>query len=201
MYFEFEFCDLKFFVRVGKFYIDYGMIEMLIFMFVGMQGIVKGVYQQELWEDVEVQIIFGNIYYLYMCLGMEVMEVVGGLYQFMNWECFILMDSGGYQVYLFLGLRKIVEEGVCFQLYINGSYYFFFFEFVMDVQCIIGVDIIMVFDECMFYLCDYEYVCCFMYMIYCWLKCCIVCFEGIEFKYGYQQVFFFIVQGSVYFDL
>lgn len=201
MHFETEFADPQSSARAGKLHTDHGTIETPIFMPVGTQGTVKGVHQQELREDVEAQIILGNTYHLYMRPGMEIMEAAGGLHQFMGWERPILTDSGGYQVYSLSGTRKIVEEGVRFQSHINGSYHFFSPEFAMDVQRTIGADIIMAFDECTPYPCDYDYAKRSMHMTHRWLKRCISRFEETEPKYGHNQALFPIVQGSVYPDL
>lgn len=180
---------------------DHGTIETPIFMPVGTQGTVKGVHQQELRDDVDAQIILGNTYHLYMRPGMDVMEAAGGLHQFMGWERPILTDSGGYQVYSLAGSRKITEEGVRFQSHINGSYHFFSPEYAIDIQRTIGADIIMAFDECTPYPCDYDYAQRSMYMTHRWLKRCIAQMDKTEPKYGHNQMLFPIVQGSVYPDL
>jgi len=201
MHFELKHTDPQSKARAGLLHTDHGTIETPIFMPVGTQGTVKGVHQQELRDDVEAQIILGNTYHLYMRPKMEVLEAAGGLHQFMNWERPILTDSGGYQVYSLSGSRKIVEEGVRFQSHIDGSMHFFSPEHAMDVQRIIGADIIMAFDECTPYPCDYDYAKRSMHMTHRWLKRCIARFESTEPKYGYDQVLFPIVQGSVYPDL
>jgi len=201
MHFELKHTDPQSKARAGFLHTDHGTIETPIFMPVGTQGTVKGVHQQELRDDVQAQIILGNTYHLYMRPGMEVMEAAGGLHQFMNWERPILTDSGGYQVYSLSGSRKIVEEGVRFQSHIDGSYHFFSPEHAMDVQRTIGADIIMAFDECTPYPCDYDYAKRSMHMTHRWLKRCIARFEETEPKYGHEQALFPIVQGSVYPDL
>ncbi len=187
--------------RAGLLHTDHGTIETPIFMPVGTGGTVKGVHQHELRDDVKAQIILGNTYHLYMRPGIEVIEAAGGLHKFMNWEKPILTDSGGYQVYSMSGSRKITEEGVKFQSHINGSYHFFTPERAMEIQRIIGADIVMAFDECTPYPCDYEYAKRSMHMTHRWLKRCVSYMENSKEKYGHTQTLFPIVQGSVYKDL
>jgi queuine tRNA-ribosyltransferase len=162
---------------------------------------VKGVHQQELREDVSAQIILGNTYHLFLRPGLEVIEAAGGLHQFIGWERPMLTDSGGYQVYSMSGSRKIIEEGVKFQSHINGSYHFFTPERAVDIQRTIGADIIMAFDECTPYPCAYDYAKRSMHMTHRWLQRCMNQMNETEPKYGYDQVLFPIVQGSVYKDL
>ncbi len=187
--------------RAGLLHTEHGSIETPIFMPVGTAGSVKGVHQQELREDVQAQVILGNTYHLYLRPGTEVIEKAGGLHCFMNWERPILTDSGGYQVYSLSGSRKIKEEGVRFQSHIDGSYHFFTPERAIDIQRSIGADIIMAFDECTPFPCDYGYARRSMEMTHRWLKRCMVQMEETQPKYGYEQALFPIVQGSVYKDL
>ena len=168
---------------------------------VGTVGSVKGVHQQELRDDINAQIILGNTYHLFLRPGIDVLEAAGGLHQFMGWERPMLTDSGGYQVYSLSGSRKINEEGVKFQSHIDGSYHFFTPERAIDIQRSIGADIIMAFDECTPYPCDYQYAKRSMHMTHRWLKRCMDRMEQTEPKYGYNQALFPIVQGSVYKDL
>lgn len=193
--------DEKSKARAGELHTDNGVIETPIFMPVGTVGSVKGVHQHELEEDIKAQIILGNTYHLFMRPGMEVMEAAGGLHKFMNWNGPILTDSGGYQVYSLAGTRNIKEEGVTFKSHIDGSRHFFSPEIAMDIQRSIGADIIMAFDECTPYPCDYEYAKKSMHMTHRWLKRCFTQFTKTEPKYGHEQVLFPIVQGSVYKDL
>jgi len=187
--------------RLGRLHTDHGTIETPIFMPVGTAASVKGIHQQELREDINAQIILGNTYHLYMRPGMEVMEAAGGLHKFMNWERPILTDSGGYQVYSLAGTRKIVEEGVRFQSHIDGSYHFFSPEFAIDIQRSIGADIIMAFDECTPYPCEYGYAKNSLRMTHEWLIRCFDQFDNTSPRYGHRQTLFPIVQGSVYKDL
>lgn len=201
MHFELTQADAHSNARAGILQTDHGAIETPIFMPVGTQGTVKGVHQHELREDIGAQIILGNTYHLFMRPGTEVLEAAGGLHQFMGWDGPILTDSGGYQVYSLAGSRKITEEGVRFQSHIDGSYHFFTPERAMDIQRSIGADIIMAFDECTPYPCDYEYARRSMHMTHRWLKRCIARVDETLPMYGHNQVLFPIVQGSVYPDL
>jgi queuine tRNA-ribosyltransferase len=187
--------------RAGLLHTEHGTIETPIFMPVGTAGSVKGVHQQELREDVQAQIILGNTYHLYLRPGTEVIEKAGGLHNFIGWERPILTDSGGYQVYSLSGSRKIKEEGVRFQSHIDGSYHFFTPERAIAIQRSIGADIIMAFDECTPFPCDYGYARKSMEMTHRWLKRCMVEMESSQPKFGYDQALFPIVQGSVYKDL
>ncbi len=201
MHFEVQQTDQKSNARTGILHTDHGVIETPIFMPVGTAGSVKGVHQQELRDDIAAQIILGNTYHLYLRPGLEVLESAGGLHQFINWERPMLTDSGGYQVYSLSGSRKIREEGVKFQSHIDGSYHFFTPERAIDIQRSIGADIIMAFDECTPYPCDYNYAKRSMHMTHRWLQRCFDQFERTSPKYGFEQALFPIVQGSVYKDL
>ena len=187
--------------RLGEVTTAHGKIQTPIFMPVGTAATVKGVHQHEIEKDTQAHIILGNTYHLYLRPGLEVMEKAGGLHNFMGWNKPILTDSGGYQVYSLSGKRKIKEEGVKFQSHIDGSYHLFTPENVMDIQRTIGADIIMAFDECTPYPCDYNYAKKSMHMTHRWLKRCCDRFDTTEPKYGSDQTLFPIVQGSVYKDL
>ena len=187
--------------RAGKLTTDHGAIETPIFMPVGTAGTVKGVHQRELKQDVKAEIILGNTYHLFLRPGMHIIEGAGGLHKFMNWDRPILTDSGGYQVYSLSGSRKITEEGVKFQSHIDGSYHYFTPERAIDIQRSIGADIIMAFDECTPYPCDYAYAKNSMGMTHRWLKRCMDQMEKTSCSYGYNQALFPIVQGSTYKDL
>lgn len=187
--------------RAGSITTDHGTIETPIFMPVGTVASVKGVHQRELKDDINPDIILGNTYHLYLRPQTDILEKAGGLHKFMNWDRNILTDSGGYQVYSLSANRKIKEEGVKFKSHIDGSYHFFSPESVMEIQRTIGADIIMAFDECTPYPCDYRYAKRSMHMTHRWLDRCINHLEKLPFKYGYSQAFFPIVQGSTYTDL
>jgi len=187
--------------RAGKITTDHGEILTPIFMPVGTAATVKAVHQRELVNDIKAQIILGNTFHLYLRPGLDILERAGGLHKFNGWSGPILTDSGGYQVFSLKDIRKISEEGVKFQSHIDGSRHLFTPENVMDTQRIIGADIIMAFDECAPYPCDYEYAKKSMEMTHRWLKRCIDRFDSTEGKYGYTQALFPIVQGSTYKDL
>jgi queuine tRNA-ribosyltransferase len=187
--------------RAGEIVTDHGIIETPIFMPVGTAGTVKGVHQRELANDIQAQIILGNTYHLFLRPGLETIQAAGGLHKFNNWEYPILTDSGGYQVYSLSGVRKIKEEGVTFRSHIDGSKHLFTPEGVMDIQRVIGADIIMAFDECTPYPCDYKYAKRSMDMTHRWLKRCCERFDTTEPLYGYSQTLFPIIQGSTYKDL
>lgn len=201
MHFELHKTDTASKARVGSLHTDHGIIETPIFMPVGTAGTVKGVHQRELHEDIEAQIILGNTYHLYLRPGIEVLQAAGGLHKFNGWDRPILTDSGGYQVYSLSNSNKIVEEGVKFQSHIDGSYHFFSPEKAIDIQRAIGGDIIMAFDECTPYPCEYGYAKRSMRMTHRWLKRCMDQMQATQPLYGYEQALFPIVQGSTYKDL
>ena len=187
--------------RAGELVTDHGKIQTPIFMPVGTVASVKGVHQRELKDEINPDIILGNTYHLYLRPGTGILEKAGGLHKFMGWDRNILTDSGGYQVYSLSNNRKIKEEGVNFKSHIDGSRHFFTPENVMEIQRTIGADIIMAFDECTPYPCDYNYAKRSMHMTHRWLDRCIAHLDKLPFKYGYSQSFFPIVQGSTYKDL
>ncbi len=187
--------------RAGEITTDHGKIQTPIFMPVGTVGSVKGVNQKDLIEDVKAQIILGNTYHLYLRPGMETMKMAGGLHQFINWERPILTDSGGYQVFSLAENRKLKEEGAHFRSHIDGSKHIFTPESIVDIQRIIGADIIMAFDECTPYPCDYDYAKKSMQLTHRWLERGLKRFDETESLYGHNQTFFPIVQGSVFKDL
>jgi queuine tRNA-ribosyltransferase len=187
--------------RVGQFETDHGIVQTPIFMPVGTAATVKSVSQRDLEDEVNAQIILGNTYHLYLRPGLDVLENAGGIHKFNTWSKPILTDSGGYQVYSLADSRKISEEGVKFRSHIDGSLHLFTPENVIDVQRKIGADIIMAFDECTPYPCDYKYAKRSMHMTHRWLKRCVDRFNDTSPIYGYNQTLFPIVQGSVYDDL
>lgn len=201
MQFTLEATDTQSQARAGTIETDHGRIETPIFMPVGTVGTVKGVHQRELREEVNPDIILGNTYHLYLRPQTDILEKAGGLHKFINWDRNILTDSGGFQVYSLSANRKIKEEGVKFKSHIDGSYHFFSPERVMEIQRSIGADIIMAFDECTPYPCDYHYARRSMHMTHRWLDRCVAHLEKLPFKYGYSQTLFPIVQGSTYKDL
>ena len=199
--FELQHTDTSSRARAGKFTTDHGEVLTPIFMPVGTAGSVKAVSQRQLEENVKAQIILGNTYHLYLRPGLEVLEAAGGLHQFNGWRHPILTDSGGYQVFSLAGTRKIKEEGVTFQSHIDGSRHLFTPESVMDIQRVIGGDIIMAFDECPPGGSDYSYAKQSMQLTHRWLDRCWERFNSTPDKYGYTQNLFPIVQGGTFKDL
>ena len=187
--------------RAGTLITDHGEIPTPIFMPVGTAGSVKAVHQRELEADIDAKIILGNTYHLYLRPGLPLIEQAGGLHKFIGWQRPMLTDSGGYQVYSLGDNRKITEEGVIFKSHIDGSRHVFTPESVMDIERSIGADIIMAFDECTPFPCEYEYAKKSMGLTHRWLQRCINRVNATEGKYGYTQALFPIVQGSVYKDL
>ncbi len=193
--------DAHSYARAGIFDTAHGSVETPIFMPVGTAGTVKAVHQRELKNDIRAQIILGNTYHLFLRPGLDLLEKAGGLHKFNGWNGPILTDSGGYQVYSLSDVRKIKEEGVHFQSHIDGSRHLFTPENVMDIQRKIGADIVMAFDECTPYPCDYNYAKSSMEMTHRWLRRCCDRFDGTDPEYGYEQQLFPIVQGSTFKDL
>ncbi|MFT4802309.1 MAG: queuine tRNA-ribosyltransferase [Flavobacteriaceae bacterium] len=201
MQFDLKATDTSTLARAGTITTDHGIIETPIFMPVGTVGTVKGVHQRELEQDINPDVILGNTYHLYLRPTTTILEKAGGIHKFMNWNRNILTDSGGYQVYSLSANRKIKEEGVKFKSHIDGSYHTFTPENVMEIQRTIGADIIMAFDECTPYPCDYQYAKRSMHMTHRWLERCLTHLDKTPLKYDYGQTFFPIVQGSTYKDL
>ncbi len=193
--------DTKSAARAGEITTGHGKIETPIFMPVGTVGSVKGLHFKELKEDIKAQIILGNTYHLYLRPGLDIIKQAGGLHKFNTWDRPILTDSGGYQVYSLTDRRNLDESGVLFHSHIDGSKHHFTPENVMDTQRVIGADIMMAFDECTPYPCDYDYAKNSMEITHRWLDRCMVRFNETEPLYGYEQSLFPIVQGSTYKDL
>ncbi len=201
MKFELNSTDQNSKARAGILSTDHGQIETPIFMPVGTSATVKGVHQRELKNDINPDIILGNTYHLYLRPGTELLQQAGGLHAFMGWDKPILTDSGGYQVYSLSANRKIKEEGVKFKSHIDGSYHFFTPERAVEIQRAIGADIIMAFDECTPYPCEYNYAKSSMERTHRWLKRCFEADKALPQLFDYEQTLFPIVQGSVYSDL
>ena len=180
---------------------DHGDIETPVFMPVGTAGSVKAIHQRELVNDIKAQIILGNTYHLYLRPGLDVIKNAGGLHGLMNWNKPILTDSGGYQVYSLAENRKLKQDGAHFSSHIDGSKHIFTPENVVDIQRIIGADIIMAFDECAPYPCDYKYAQKSIDLTHFWLERGISHFNETNAIYNHQQAFFPIVQGSIFKDL
>jgi len=187
--------------RAGLLTTDHGVIETPIFMPVGTIGSVKGITQEQLEKDIMAQIILSNTYHLYLRPGTNILEQAGGLHKFIHWDKPILTDSGGFQVFSLSGIRKIKEEGVEFRSHIDGTKHLFTPENVMDIQRSIGADIIMAFDECTPYPCEYNYAKRSMQLTHRWLTRCVKHKNNSEPLYDFTQSLFPIVQGSTYKDL
>ena len=201
MQFELNGTDPYSAARAGKITTDHGVIKTPIFMPVGTSATVKGLHQRELKNDINADIILGNTYHLYLRPGTTIMLQAGGLHKFMGWDRPILTDSGGYQVYSLSANRKIKEEGVKFKSHIDGSYHFFTPERAIEIQRFLGADLIMAFDECTPYPCDYTYAKNSMERTHRWLKRCFEADQKLPLLYDYQQTLLPIVQGSTYSDL
>ncbi|CUS80805.1 queuine tRNA-ribosyltransferase [Candidatus Kryptonium thompsonii] len=195
--FELVALDSKTSARAGLIYTDHGVIETPVFMPVGTQGTVKAVEQRELVE-IGAQIILGNTYHLYLRPGTDVIFKAGGLHKFIGWERGILTDSGGFQIFSLAQFRKISKEGVKFQSHIDGSYHFFTPESIIDIQRILGSDIMMCLDECTPYPCDYDYAFKSNQLTIEWAKRSRERFDNTKPLYGHTQAIFGIVQGSIY---
>ncbi|MDD3877209.1 MAG: tRNA guanosine(34) transglycosylase Tgt, partial [Bacteroidales bacterium] len=187
--------------RTGLLKTAHGAIQTPIFMPVGTAATVKAIHTRDIADEIKAQIILGNTYHLYLRPGLEILEKAGGLHHFNGWTKPILTDSGGYQVYSLAEKRKITENGVAFQSHIDGSKHLFTPEKAIDIQRTIGADIIMAFDECTPYPCDFDYALKSMQMTHRWLKSCEDHFAQSEAKYGHEQYLFGIIQGSVYKNL
>jgi len=199
--FELIHTDISCRARAGKLSTDHGDIVTPVFMPVGTLGSVKGVHQHELLDEIFARIILGNNYHLYLRPGVEIIAAAGGLHRFISWDKPILTDSGGYQVFSLAQRRKISEQGVVFQSHIDGSKHLFTPESATETQLKIGADIIMAFDECTPYPCEYKYAHASMQLTHRWLDRCIQYFEQAEKPYGHQVILAPIVQGSTYDDL
>jgi queuine tRNA-ribosyltransferase len=187
--------------RAGLIRTDHGAIETPIFMPVGTLGSVKAVHHRELSDDIKAQIILGNTYHLFLRPGLEVISNSGGLHNFINWHHPILTDSGGYQIFSLAENRKLKEDGAHFSSHIDGSKHVFTPENNVDIQRIIGADIIMAFDECAPFPCDYKYAKKSVDLTHRWLERGISRFRNTQPHYNHQQSFFPIVQGSTYKEL
>ena len=187
--------------RTGILTTAHGDIPTPIFMPVGTAGTVKGILQRDLAEDINAPIILGNTYHLYLRPGMEILKAAGGLHKFISWDRALLTDSGGYQVFSLSAIRKVKQEGVTFSSHIDGSKHLFTPENTVDIQRIIGADIIMAFDECTPWPCEHKQAAQSMKLTHQWLDRAVTRFRETEPVWGYQQYLFPIVQGSTFEDL
>jgi queuine tRNA-ribosyltransferase len=198
MEFKIQYRDKKSHARAGTLTTDHSEIQTPVFMPVGTAGSVKGVHQRELRDDINAPVILGNTYHLYLRPGLEVMKGAGGLHRFMNWDRSILTDSGGYQVFSLTDNRKLKPEGAWFNSHIDGSKHLFTPENIVDIQRIIGADIMMAFDECTPWPCDLKYAKDSLVLTHQWLDRGLKQFQSTEPHYGHNQALFPIVQGSVF---
>lgn len=187
--------------RAGVFTTAHGEVPTPIFMPVGTVGSVKGVHMHELVEDIDAKIILGNTYHLYLRPGLEILRKAGGLHKFNSWKRPILTDSGGFQVFSLASNRKLKEEGAWFRSHIDGSKHLFTPENVVDIQRVIGSDIMMALDECTPGDADYSYARKSLDLTLGWLKRGWKHYKETEGIYGFYQSYFPIVQGCVYPDL
>ena len=187
--------------RAGEITTDHGKIPTPIFMPVGTVGSVKAVHMRELRDDIKAKIILGNTYHLYLRPGLDVLRQAGGLHKFNSWEGPILTDSGGFQVFSLSANRKLKEEGAWFRSHIDGSKHLFTPENVVDIQRVIGADIMMALDECAPGTADYDYAKKSLGLTHRWLTRGWKHYNETEGIYGYKQAYFPIVQGCVYPDL
>jgi len=200
--FKIESRDKESMARTGLLKTAHGDIPTPIFMPVGTGGTVKGILQRDLKEDINAKIILGNTYHLYLRPGTEILKAAGGLHKFMSWDRPILTDSGGYQIFSLTGNRKLTDEGAIFKSHIDGSSHIFTPENTIDIQRIIGADIIMVLDECAPWPCDYKYAKKSVALTHHWLDRAIVRFRETEPLWGGNKQFLFpIVQGGTFDDL
>jgi queuine tRNA-ribosyltransferase len=199
--FRIEIRDTETMARTGIMRTAHGDIPTPIFMPVGTGGTVKGILQRDLAEDINAKIILGNTYHLYLRPGTEILKAAGGLHNFMSWDRPILTDSGGYQVFSLTGNRRLTDEGAIFKSHIDGSKHIFTPENTIDIQRIIGSDIMMAFDECTPWPCDYNYVKKSVALTHHWLDRAIVRFNETEPVWGREQYLFPIVQGGTFNDL
>jgi queuine tRNA-ribosyltransferase len=199
--FQVESRDKESKARTGVLTTAHGDIPTPIFMPVGTAGTVKGVLQRDLAVDVDAKIILGNTYHLFLRPGIEILKGAGGLHKFMQWDRPLLTDSGGYQVFSLSDIRKITENGAVFSSHIDGSKHLFTPENTIDIQRIIGADIMMAFDECMPYPCEYKYAQKSLALTHRWLDRGIVRYKETEPLWGYNQLLFPIVQGGTFSDL
>ena len=187
--------------RAGILKTDHGDVPTPIFMPVGTVGSVKGVHTRELRDDIDAKIILGNTYHLYLRPGLEVLRHAGGLHKFNGWDRPILTDSGGFQVFSLAANRKLKEEGAWFRSHIDGSKHLFTPENVVDIQRVIGADIMMALDECTPGTADFDYARKSLALTQRWLERGWKHYNETEGVYGYRQTFFPIVQGCVYPEL
>jgi queuine tRNA-ribosyltransferase len=193
--------DIETKARTGMLKTAHGDIPTPVFMPVGTAGTVKGILQRDLAEDIDARIILGNTYHLYLRPGTEILKSAGGLHKFMNWSRPMLTDSGGYQVFSLAPNRKLTDEGAIFKSHIDGSKHVFTPENTIDIQRVIGADIMMVLDECAPFPCDHKYAEKSVALTHRWLERAVVRYRETDPIWDHEQLLFPIVQGSTFDDL
>lgn len=186
--------------RAGVLMTDHGIVHTPCFMPVGTQGSVKAIAPREL-REAGCEIILANTYHLFLRPGIEIIHEAGGLHKFMSWDLPLLTDSGGYQIFSLTELKTISEDGVEFRSHVDGSIYFFTPESVIDIQRMLGSDIMMVLDECVAYPCDYDNARRAADLTFRWAERCLQRFLDSGSVYQHEQSLFGIVQGSAYPEL
>ncbi len=199
--FEVQCTDRETKARAGLLRTPHGDIPTPIFMPVGTGGTVKGILQTDLADDIDAKIILANTYHLYLRPGTEILRTAGGLHRFMSWERPILTDSGGYQVFSLAGNRKLTDNGAVFKSHIDGSKHLFTPENTIDIQRIIGSDIMMALDECAPFPCDHKYAKKSITLTHHWLERAVLHYRATDPVWGKEQYLFPIVQGGIFDDL
>jgi queuine tRNA-ribosyltransferase len=199
--FKIESRDKETKARAGILTTQRGNIPTPIFMPVGTGGTVKGILHRDLTEEIDAKIILANTYHLYLRPGTDIIKAAGGLHKFMSWDLPILTDSGGYQVFSLSGNRKLTEKGAIFRSHIDGSEHIFTPENTIDIQRVIGADIIMALDECAPFPCDHKYAGKSVTLTHQWLDRAVDRFRTTEPLWGIEQFLFPIVQGGIFDDL
>ena len=185
--------------RRGSITTPHGTVQSPFFMPVATTATVKTMSGVDL-NDMGSQIVLSNTYHLYLRPGLDIMSAAGGLHKFMNWTKPVLTDSGGYQAFSLTKFRKITDEGVKFRSHIDGSMHFFTPEKVMDIQRVLGSDIVMPLDECSPYPCERKKALQGLKRTSAWAKRCKEHFHKTG-MHGAGRRLFAIVQGATYEDL
>lgn len=182
----------------------HGTIHTPVFMNVGTVAAIKGAVSTDDLRGIGTQVELSNTYHLHVRTGDKLIKELGGLHRFMNWDRPILTDSGGFQVFSLAGLRKIKEEGVCFNSHIDGRKIFMGPEESMQIQSNLASTIAMAFDECPPSLADRKYVQDSVDRTVRWLKRCKTEMDrlnSLEDTINKNQLLFGINQGAIFEDI